>query len=242
MLKADCDLSEFTLSRPSLVKLPSLQQPTSPSLPASGLPSHRGRALVRFRQQGKLKELEKVDSEKGTPSPRLLPASRHSRQDQPASQPPHFVALLHSLHESMSNYPILPDRMPELTFTRPFTEDEVATAKGILQNRPSRSPLRMDSLPYSAILDIPNDALARMANECINSADVLSTWLLTIISSILKPGKGPLDPSNYRDIALESIMLKLATPLIDKRIRSWAEPSNIFPPESEWLSHEISYQ
>jgi hypothetical protein len=86
-----------------------------------------------------------------------------------------------------------------------------------------------DAIFYAKILEIPNDALPHLCNECIRKRDGPSTWFRSVIIGLLKKGKPNTDLDSYRIIALESCILKLLTLLIYKRITDWASARGLIP-------------
>ncbi|GBM22447.1 putative RNA-directed DNA polymerase from transposon X-element [Araneus ventricosus] len=57
-----------------------------------------------------------------------------------------------------------------------------------------------------------------------------SCWQQAIIIPILKPGKEPSDPRNYRPIALTSCLCKLLEKMVNKRLLYYLETNKIFSP------------
>jgi len=46
-----------------------------------------------------------------------------------------------------------------------------------------------DAIMYAEILEIPNDALAYLCNECVRRRDGPSAWFRTVVIGLLKKGK-----------------------------------------------------
>jgi hypothetical protein len=86
-----------------------------------------------------------------------------------------------------------------------------------------------DSILHAEILEILDDALAYLCNECVGRKAGPSTWFKKVMLGLLKKGKLNIDPDSYRIIALESCVLKVLTLLIHKRITDWANARGLIP-------------
>jgi hypothetical protein len=115
------------------------------------------------------------------------------------------------------------DPTPEKFFSAEWTEDHIAWIKNHMRKQRLDSATGEDAIIYAEILEIPNDVLAHLCNECIRKKDGPTTWFRTVIIGLLKKGKLKIDPESYRIIALESCVLKILTLLIHKRITDWAD-------------------
>ena len=80
-------------------------------------------------------------------------------------------------------------------------------------------------------LRIPNDELRGLFNSCIEEGAAPESWLLATLAAAPKKGKGGGDPAGYRNIGLESCLLKTLTFLIERRLREWARDVGAIPEE-----------
>ena len=122
-----------------------------------------------------------------------------------------------------------PDPTPEQYFSRPFTAEEVSAVKTHLQDAVSTARGN-DGLSYADIMRMPNDRLCDLFNECVRTCDAPEIWLTSILAAAPKKGKGGSDPAGYRNIGLESCLLKTLTFLIERRLRDWAQKNDLIPP------------
>ncbi|KIJ43014.1 hypothetical protein M422DRAFT_106281, partial [Sphaerobolus stellatus SS14] len=95
--------------------------------------------------------------------------------------PPRFDPLLHVINESFLSRPVPVDNTPQLTFSTPFSEKEIAAAKVILDDRSRTSSVGIDGITYRALLQIPNAELTIMANECIATSSCTMLKLVTLL-------------------------------------------------------------
>lgn len=121
------------------------------------------------------------------------------------------------------------DSTPSSTFSANFTSDDIAAVKSTLENR-LHTATGPDRVQYDLLSEVPNDLLAAFFNACIILCDVPSSWLLTEMIALLKPGKDAIDPANYRHVSLESCGLKFLSTLITNRLSTWAETHGLIPP------------
>ncbi|KAJ6578536.1 hypothetical protein B0H19DRAFT_882593, partial [Mycena capillaripes] len=101
------------------------------------------------------------------------------------------------------------DSSNEGFFSAEWTEEDIAEVKDHVRKHGLDSATGEDAILYGEILEVPNDALAYLCNECIRRRDGPSIC--------------------YRIIALESCVLKLLTLLIHKRITKWAIAGGLIP-------------
>ena len=87
-----------------------------------------------------------------------------------------------------------------------------------------------DSASYAELLEIPNEDLAYLANQCVEKGDGPTIWFTSPLIGILKRMKPHDNPDSYRLIALESCFLKAMTILIHWRIADWAKARGLIPP------------
>lgn len=86
---------------------------------------------------------------------------------------------------------------------------------------------RIDTISYTTIASLPNNALADLFNKCIAQLDASQDWFTMVLVGILKKDKPATDPESYHLIGLEYCLLKVLTLLIDKRIRDWADAYSV---------------
>ena len=127
----------------------------------------------------------------------------------------------------------IPQRTQDMTeeqfFSKPFSVEEMASAKTHLENRRG-SATGIDGIGYKEILEIDNMALCSLLNLSMIKQDTPSSWLSTLIVAIIKRGKSRDDPNNYRAAGLESCLLKLMTLLIHMWLTAWCKKYNLLPP------------
>ncbi len=122
------------------------------------------------------------------------------------------------------------DNTGEMFFSRPVTEDEIAAVKAKLKEHNMNSAKGADGLAYAELLQVPNEDLQELFQQCIDSCDAPQTWLTTILAAVeKKPGKARTDANSYRNIGLESCLLKMLTLIIDRRLRDWAAATGRVP-------------
>jgi hypothetical protein len=80
-----------------------------------------------------------------------------------------------------------------------------------------------DTVSYVDLLEIPNEDLAYLADQCVEKNDAPTIWFMTALIGILKRVKPHDNPDSYKVIALESCFLKGLTMLVHWRIAGWAE-------------------
>ncbi len=80
------------------------------------------------------------------------------------------------------------------------------------------------------LLEMDNDKLCDLFNECLRQRDSPLAWLITRIIALLKKGKDAKDPDGYRAIGLESVVLKMMTYIIHKKLLHWANKLGAIPP------------
>ena len=108
------------------------------------------------------------------------------------------------------------DQTEAAVFSR-FTEDEIAAAKAHLHKRTAESSASgLDGVGYDDYLEIGNDILANLINECLDTLEIPTQSFTN-------------DPEGYRAISLESCGLEFMTLLIHLRLMRWCEDHNIIP-------------
>ena len=121
------------------------------------------------------------------------------------------------------------DMTEEKFFSKPFSVEEVSSAKARLDTRKA-SATGIDGIGYKEILQIDNSALCSLLNLSMERQDAPSSWLSTLIVAVIKWDKSRDDPNNFRAIGLESCLLKLMTLLIHIRLTAWCDSHNLLPP------------
>lgn len=238
-------LKPFSLPKIS-TDLPESSQITKPMAEASN--AHRNRSSLRDLQATNLQllvdassdiqfwnDFRKMADAKSTPPTISLQAlflSFQKRMNALDPLPASFNAtrLLEnkSLSDSIPTH--TSDSTPEQFFSRPFATEDIEWAKArITKHRPS-SATGIEGVSYSDILEIDNDVLLVLINQCLATNDAPSIWFTTILTGILKKGKPTSDPDSYRTIGLESCLLKVMTLLIHLRLTEWASARNLIPP------------
>lgn len=200
--------------------------------------SHRGRAGVRKEMWLNMRKLMLCDSPsdfwklvrgwtddklRSLPFPlESLRSAFQSRMNPPAVLPSSFDARLYALHHLTSNVipPCTIDITPNRYFSRPFVDEDVDWAKCRVRKHSLNSAKGVDGISYDRILNFPTPDLTSLFNMCVEKCDVPQIWLTTLLVGILKPGRSPLAPDNYRLIALECCLLKFMTLLVDRRLDS----------------------
>ncbi|KAJ6522567.1 hypothetical protein B0H19DRAFT_973306, partial [Mycena capillaripes] len=134
------------------------------------------------------------------------------RLNPPAVLPPQFDSAQHKINKILAT--LIPekteDKTPEGFFTHKWTEDDMGRLKDHIRKHSLGSTPGEDDTSYVDLLEIPNEDLAYLANQCVDKGD------------------GPT--ICYRLIALESCFLKALTILIHWRIADWAEVRGLIPP------------
>lgn len=193
----------------------------------SGLAAVRTRKEVRAVMRDNLQKLVEAESPGAwwqivksfttdKPRPSLVTAPQlgndfYQRLNPPNSPPPHYDESLRQ------HYRLLADTIPSKTedtsreqfFAREWTTSEIGNIKARLAKRSPRSSTGIDKTSYAKIMDIPNEDLADLFNECIRESASPEEWLTTKLIGIQKKGKPPNVPGSYRLIGLESCLLKV---------------------------------
>ncbi|KAJ7728245.1 hypothetical protein B0H16DRAFT_1331072, partial [Mycena metata] len=155
------------------------------------------------------KEIKKLADPK--PAPISVTASSlkevfEKRLNPPETLPPQFDATQHGINKILASLipPETKDSTPEGFFTERWNTVDMGRLKDHLREHSSDSAEGEDQTSYSDLLEIPNEDLAYLFNECT--------------------------AHSYRLIALESCFLKALTILIHWRVFEWAEARGIIPP------------
>ncbi|KAJ7438964.1 hypothetical protein B0H11DRAFT_2254277, partial [Mycena galericulata] len=149
----------------------------------------------------------------------------------PETLPESFDSAQHKMNRILAH--LIPettsDSSEERFSSAEWTEANIAWVKDQIRKHGLHSASGEDAILYAEILEIPNDVLAYLCNECIRRKDGPSAWFRTVIIGLLKKGKLNSDPDSYRIIALESCVLKILMLLIHKRITDWATAQGLIP-------------
>ena len=77
-------------------------------------------------------------------------------------------------------------------------------------------------------------------NYCFSNGVCPSVWLSSYLLPIYK-GKGPLnEPDSYRGVALQCVVLKLYTYILNHRIGDWAETEGVLPEQQHGFRNNRS--
>lgn len=237
--KVSTALPEFSTPRQSA------PQPVSGC--AQPVTSHRGRSTAREVRRANRESLVNATSVQGFwklvnrflhPRPKPCPLSLQAVTDRMAVlfRDPNGGQHLFSASvrkEADDFMESLPPSMRDSTaaqfFDRPLSTDEIGEGKSRLRKLLAATP-GVDGIPYSDIMDIDNEQIANLINTCLDQEDAPSMWLIALVMALLKKGKAASDPKSYRPIVMECCFLKLATILLDTRIRAWADSISLLPP------------
>ncbi|KAJ7196334.1 hypothetical protein B0H12DRAFT_1020251, partial [Mycena haematopus] len=131
-----------------------------------------------------------------------------SRLNPPKIMPQSFDAAEHTMNNLLAD--MIPDSTedttPEGFFSAPWTEAHMEAIKVHIKTHSLDSGSGEDAVLYAEILEIPNEDLLLLCNECLASI-----------------------PDSYRIIALESCVLKVLMLLIHLRITEWADARGHIP-------------
>jgi hypothetical protein len=145
--------------------------------------------------------------------------------------PTAFDEVQHKISQTLAS--MIPDETvdttPEKFFSSEWCEDDGAWVKEHLRKHSLASSSGEDAITYADVVEIPNEDLIYLCNECVKRKDSPSLWLRTVIIGLLKRGKPGWNPDSYRIIALESCLLKVLTLLIHRRITQWADARGLIP-------------
>ncbi|KAJ7618830.1 hypothetical protein DFH06DRAFT_994921, partial [Mycena polygramma] len=126
-----------------------------------------------------------------------------SRLNPPKIMPQSFDAAEHTMNNLLAE--MIPDSTEDTTaegfFSTPWTEDHIASIKDHIRTHSLDSGSGEDAILYAEILEIPNEDLALLCNECVRQQDGPSICCV----------------------------LKVLTLLIHLRITEWAEKRGYIP-------------
>ncbi|GBO08910.1 putative RNA-directed DNA polymerase from transposon X-element, partial [Araneus ventricosus] len=95
-----------------------------------------------------------------------------------------------------------------------------------------------DSITYSMIKHLTTEsqaALLNFYNRIWQEQYFPTQWQQAIIIPLLKPGKDPKNPSNYRPIALTCCLCKLLERMINRRLMYYLEANKSLHPSQSWF-------
>jgi hypothetical protein len=103
-------------------------------------------------------------------------------------------------------------------FSCDWQVEEIEWAKAHVKEHSLSSARGMDRVDYSTVLEIENDEICALFNDCMAHCDAPSVWFTTTVVGVPKQRKG--EPSvnleAYWTTGLESCFLKLLTLLVHK--------------------------
>lgn len=238
--KVSCDLPSLPLprQRDQLIIVPNDD---------ISLETHRGRSHARRQKWENLLKLLSCENDAHfwrlirslvDPKPRpalvsleQLKTTFQARMNPPRPLPITFHASHHAALQRLSRSipAITVDRTDDAFFSRPWDLQEIQLALKHIKSRNMDSALGPDKVSYELILSIPIESTALLLQTCVDQMSIPTDWTEATIAAILKRGKPPRDPSSYRLVGLQSCFLKLLTLLIDRRLRAWADATNLIP-------------
>lgn len=90
-----------------------------------------------------------------------------------------------------------------------------------------------DNISYSMLAKMDDSSLGvvlKLFNQIWETGKIPSAWKQSIVVPILKPGKEASDPTNYRPIALTSLLGKTMERIITERLSYLFESKSLFTP------------
>jgi hypothetical protein len=153
---------------------------------------------------------------------------------------PYFISQFQPPPTDPSHPPPIPPELGSLsddggsTLNAPITEEEVTQALQALKDHKAAGcdGLAAEFLKYAAAPspqgtgpDPPNPLvppLTHIFNHVLSNADTPSAWHTTIVTLLFKKGD-PTLWSNYRPIAVITVLSKLFATLLNARLRDWCE-------------------
>uniref|UniRef100_A0A8C5N3B2 Reverse transcriptase domain-containing protein n=1 Tax=Leptobrachium leishanense TaxID=445787 RepID=A0A8C5N3B2_9ANUR len=104
------------------------------------------------------------------------------------------------------------------TLGAPIDSEEVRTAIGLMQPNKAPGPDGLPGLYYKSFLPILLPHLTTMCNSARSGTPFARDSLTASIVTILKPGKDPLGPGNYRPISLLNFDIKVLAKVLALRL------------------------
>ena len=117
----------------------------------------------------------------------------------------------------------------ELTYNNPFTIIEFESALASCnRSSPGKDNISFDMIKYLNIK--AKKYLLSFYNHLWKSGLFPKAWQHAIVVPIVKPGKDPCHPANYRPISLTSCLCKLFEKMVNTRLMWYLEKNNILSP------------
>ena len=114
------------------------------------------------------------------------------------------------------------EEMPEVLFNEAISKQEVVASIGKLKSGKSAGPDKIIGEMLKHANEVVIDFLVKLFNEIFDGGMFPREWSKSIIVPIHK--KGDVNqPDNYRGIALTSVISKVYTNILNKRLSEWAE-------------------
>ena len=127
----------------------------------------------------------------------------------------------------------------DLILNIPFTEDEIM--KSINGSKNNKAP-GMDSIVYDVLKNNTTAGLlTRLFNRCFETRRIPDAWLQALIYPIPKSASNdPRIPLNYRGISLLSVISKLYTATLNRRLNTFTEENELIVNEQNGFRRDRS--
>ena len=116
----------------------------------------------------------------------------------------------------------LDEDIPEALFNEAISTQEVIASIGKLKSGKSSGPDKIIGEMLKHANDVVIDFLVTLFNKLFDHGTFPQEWSKSIIVPIHKKGEVN-QPDNYRGIALTSVISKVYTHILNKRLSEWAE-------------------
>jgi hypothetical protein len=90
-------------------------------------------------------------------------------------------------------------------FNKPFEMNELNMAIGVMKNRKNRKAMAINGVMTEQIKQLgpkSKEWLLNILNSCNETDSIPTEWLKSHVVVLLKPGKAPIDASNFRPVSL----------------------------------------
>ena len=210
------DVPKVTADIPNNVG-PTTEPPKKSARPSFPLP-HRGRDKLAMMRNANRKKIMEAPSRaafwkeiKRLADPRPAPISVTAdelkdvfeKRLNPPAVLPQFDSAQHKINKILAT--LIPekteDKTPEGFFTHVWTEDDMGRLKDHIRTHSLDSTPGEDSASYVELLEIPNEDLAYLANQCVEKGDGPTIWFMSPLIGILKRMKPHDNHDSYRLIA-----------------------------------------